>query len=356
VARPQHLSTSAPTHGFSPVPPLLESPAVGMVRGLVHAENWLSKECRRRNLRRIHAAAYVCVALLGTLGWSATQDGSIETSDKDIVERVVWGWFLVLWVLGLMPRALRALQYLEAPESHPTIERILRRGEDLASASARIQEELRSPVVKAGPWRATQRYLVYSSFFSFEVSRFDEIVWSYALDRHGSACFGFLSYRTVLAASKRDIEAMLTLASTAAPWAIHGANWQVVLFAGQYSEGDKFPDITWERQTHDVKVEINLTPEEAAAGVRRTVLVSYLAHCQICSTGDSARSSCHQCRGSNVDTQTHALRVDAPAGTQHGDRLVHPGQGIPATPYAGDLIVEFLVDPPIIPVAILKVG
>ena len=315
-------------------------------REAVHTDNWIWEECNTRSRRQfmVTGAFYFFAYKLVSARW-----GHIEPSD------LFWGAGLLLLGLVLTVNAVRAFRVWRKPETHPTIERILRRGDDLLRTSTRVLAELRQPIVKTWRWEATKTYLVKSTFLTFDVSRFDELVWicKQEVDRsawiiphpfgaYDEARFQFASHKLVLRASEKKVDAVLAHAVQVTPWAMYGDNRQVRRLFDQEGYENSAAN-TWKRAAHDMKAVLYLTEAEAAAGLERVLPVHYLAPCPICA---GANWSCAVCKGSGAAVLLRALSVAVPAGAERGYGMTYPGGGIPKTPYAdaGTLRVWFLIE------------
>jgi hypothetical protein len=278
----------------------------------------------------------------------------LDVDDDFFLSFLGLGLFVLVCGVGVIFKSVPVIRHWLKPESHPTIERIRQRGDDLKRTSTRVQEELQSPIVKTWRWTATQTYLVKSTVFSFDVSRFDELVWGckQAVKRRDwilpfgalyEARLAFPSHSLFLPARERQVDAVLAHAVNVTPWAMHGPARQVQLLYDQKVVTEPAEN-SWGRVSHDIKAEIYLTAEEAAAGVRRMVTCHYLIPCPQCHQPD--RESCYLCRGSGAAVIAAPYTFDVPAGAGRGSGMVLAGDGIPKTPYAeaGTLRIWFLIE------------
>ena len=318
----------------------------------MHTKNWALEQCRRRNLRHINLAAsfWLIVLVLATRDWSGF-------TPEDWFTAAFWGVFPAFWGLVMTREAMRALQYLRAPELHPTIDRLLRRGEDPDTLFMLLEQELRSPIVRSWGWKATPTFLVYSTYLSLEVHRWDELVWACGqtrfrwlwilpLGRWYGARLAFGLDQVILGGwlGKKKMQAILTHAAKKAPWALFGANQELLRLHG-VDEVDHLPHNTWERLTHDIKMLVFLTPEEVTQGVTKTVPVRCVAPCDVCV--ERPLGSCNVCLGSGAAILAVNLQIQIPTELPDDDILVFAGRGVAQTPRgaAGDLLVDVVVPP-----------
>jgi len=139
------------------------------------------------------------------------------------------------------------------------------------------------------------------------------------------------------------------------------------------------------RRGHDLEIATDITLEEAARGVEKTIILPRYEVCSICSgsgakpgtkkttcsqcrgegrtvvsngffqmaqtcsrcSGEGAitQSPCLQCRGEGRIKATHRIKVKIPAGVDNGSRLRVRGEGEAGTAARGDLYVVIEVQP-----------
>ena len=135
--------------------------------------------------------------------------------------------FVVFFIYGG-----RALHRWRDPSAHPAALRLASWG-DPTSTEMEIEREERAPRVKAGGWRLGDKYLVQSSFFHFDVLRFEDLVWGYKMvTRHSvnfiptgksfKATLVCVGGSAAIAASQKLVDRVLEHAGQRAPWAAFG--------------------------------------------------------------------------------------------------------------------------------------
>ena len=92
----------------------------------------------------------------------------------------------------------------------------------------------------------------------------------------------------------------------------------------------------------NVTVRLQLTLEDAVAGVEKTITYRQPAMCTSC-----GGAGCSHCKGSGEELHRQTTRVRVPAGVRDGSRVRVKGKGNPASGGrpAGDLNVEIAVQP-----------
>src|SRR6266550_3971647 len=85
----------------------------------------------------------------------------------------------ILFLLLFAWQALPALRAWRDPERHPLAKRIAQWGDPMGVAVG-AEQEFQNPLLtgKAG-WRFGSKYLVRSTFFTFNVLRFQDLMWGY---------------------------------------------------------------------------------------------------------------------------------------------------------------------------------
>jgi hypothetical protein len=142
--------------------------------------------------------------------------------------------FLLLFVWQALP-AWRAWR---DPEGHPVARRIAQWG-DPVGVAAIAEHEFDNPRLrgKAG-WRLGDKYLVRSSFFTFNLLRLQDVLWAYKkitkhsvnfIPTHKSyeaivACYGGTA---TIPGREKQVGELLAFVQQRAPWAIYGYSEQL---------------------------------------------------------------------------------------------------------------------------------
>jgi hypothetical protein len=127
---------------------------------------------------------------------------------------------------------LPAWRYARDPASHPTVKRVASWG-DLIGAAVEARREADAPRYKGGGWRVTDKYLVQSAFFAFDLLRLSDLLWAYKrVTKHSVnfiptgktyscvlACYGGTAEVT---GREKDMDALLAFAAERVPWAVFG--------------------------------------------------------------------------------------------------------------------------------------
>jgi uncharacterized protein DUF6709 len=136
--------------------------------------------------------------------------------------------FLVL----LVKYGLPAWRYARDVSSHPIVRRVTEWGDPLGSA-VEARREAASPRYKGGGWLVTDKYLIRSAVFAFDLLRLSDLLWAYKkVTKHrvnfiptGKSyacvlvCYGGAAEVT---GREKKVDEILTFAGARAPWAILG--------------------------------------------------------------------------------------------------------------------------------------
>ncbi len=138
--------------------------------------------------------------------------------------------FLLLFAWQAVP-AFRAWRN---PEGHPLARRIAKWGGDPMGVAVEAEREFDNPMLtaKAG-WRLGNKYLVRSSFFTFNVLRFQDVLWAYKkITKHSVnfiptgktyeaiiQCYGG---NATIPGKEKKVHELLEYVQQRAPWAIYG--------------------------------------------------------------------------------------------------------------------------------------
>jgi hypothetical protein len=137
--------------------------------------------------------------------------------------------FLVLFAWQAVP-AWRALR---DPERHPIAARIAAWGDPLAVA-LEAEREYKNPLLKCrAGWRFGKKYLVQSRFFTFNLLRFQDVLWGYKKITKHSVNFipTGKTYEAIVAcqggtatipAKEKMVHEILEFVQQRAPWAVFG--------------------------------------------------------------------------------------------------------------------------------------
>jgi len=240
---------------------------------------------------------------------------------------------LVIVIFLLARHGLPAWRYLHNPSSHPLVRRV-RSWPDPIGTMAAAQKEAGSFHYRGGAgWLVTDRFLVQSSFFSFDVFRIADLLWAYKKVTQHSVNFvpTRKTYETILVcyggaavipAPPEGAQAILAFVAARAPWARFGYTDDLAAdfkrdanaFAAAVemrrhsvrrgSGAERAPNAAAGRRVRgkDVEETIELMMDEARAGTRRRV-----------QAGDGS-----------------ILEVKVPAGVEFGTVLRLVGKGLPA--------------------------
>jgi Family of unknown function (DUF6709) len=138
---------------------------------------------------------------------------------------------LILAVL-LVKYGLPAWRYARDVSSHPVVRRVAAWGDPVGIA-VEARREAASPRYKGGGWRVTDKYVIRSAPFAFDLLRLSDLLWAYKRVTKHSVNFipTGKSYSGVLVCyggaaevtgRETNVDALLTFAGERAPWAIFG--------------------------------------------------------------------------------------------------------------------------------------
>lgn len=132
----------------------------------------------------------------------------------------------------LLKYGLPAWRYAQDVASHPVVKRLVEWGDPMGIA-IEARREADSPRYKGGGWRMTEKYLIRSAPFAFDLLRLSDLLWAYKKVTKHSVNFipTGKSYAGVLVCyggaaevtgKEKSVDAMLTCAAERAPWALFG--------------------------------------------------------------------------------------------------------------------------------------
>jgi hypothetical protein len=139
----------------------------------------------------------------------------------------------VLFLLLFVWQALPAWRAWRDPGGHPLAKRIAQWGDPLGVALA-AEHEFDNPLLKAkAGWRLGNKYLVRSTFFTFNVLRFQDVLWGYKkVTKHSVnfiptgktyeaivACYGGTA---TIPGKEKKVHELLAFVQQRAPWAMYG--------------------------------------------------------------------------------------------------------------------------------------
>jgi len=143
--------------------------------------------------------------------------------------------FLLLFVWQTLP-AWRAWRN---PERHPLWKRVAQWGGDPMGIALEAEHDYENSLMrgKAG-WRLGNKFLVRSTFFTFSLLRFHDVLWGYKkITRHSVnfiptgktyeaivACYGGTA---TIPGKEKKVNELLTFVQQRAPWAIYGYSDQL---------------------------------------------------------------------------------------------------------------------------------
>lgn len=155
----------------------------------------------------------------------------VDTESFRLPGYIAIGCMLVVAVL-LVKFGLPAWRYRQDVSSHPVVKRVATWGDPLGIA-LEARREADSPRYKGGGWLVTDKYLIRSTFFVFDVLRLSDLLWAYKkVTKHSVnfiptgktyacilACYGGSAEVT---GKEATVDAILRFANERAPWAIFG--------------------------------------------------------------------------------------------------------------------------------------
>lgn len=138
---------------------------------------------------------------------------------------------LILAVL-LIRYGRPAWRYAQDAASHPVVKRAASWG-DLIGTAVEARREADSPRYRGGGWRVTDKYLIQSAPFAFDLLRLSDLLWAYKkVTKHSVnfiptgktyacvlACYGGTAEVT---GREKDVDSLLSFAAERAPWAVFG--------------------------------------------------------------------------------------------------------------------------------------
>jgi hypothetical protein len=139
----------------------------------------------------------------------------------------------MLFVLLFVWQALPAWRAWRDPERHPLAKRIALWGDPIGVAAG-AEQEFDHPLLKAkGGWRLGNTYFTRSTFFTFDVLRFQDVLWGYKkITKHSVnfiptgksyeaivACYGGTA---TIPGKEKSVNDLLAFVQQRAPWAIYG--------------------------------------------------------------------------------------------------------------------------------------
>jgi len=137
--------------------------------------------------------------------------------------------FLVLFAWQAVP-AWRAWR---DPERHPLAKRIAQWGDPMGVAVG-AEQEFENPLLKGrAGWRFGSKYLVRSTFFTFNVLRFQDLMWGYKkVTKHSvnfiptgktyEAIVHCIGGTATIPGKEKKVHELLAFAQQRAPWAMYG--------------------------------------------------------------------------------------------------------------------------------------
>jgi hypothetical protein len=240
----------------------------------------------------------------------------------------------LLAVIFLLKRlAHPAWKYVNDPSSHPLVTRAKTWPDPIGTVASAQQEAGAVRYYGGAGWRVTDRFLIQSSFFRFNILRLADLLWAYKKVTQHSVNFipTRKTYETVLAcyggtavipADAAVAQLILAFAAERAPWAIVGYSDELAaafkkdssgfaatveqrrrggMRAGSAADGARGKPGGRRIRGMDVEETIELTFADARAGTRRSV-----------QAGDGS-----------------ILEVSIPAGVEFGSVLRLRGKGLP---------------------------
>ena len=143
---------------------------------------------------------------------------------------------------------LRNWRVAQDPSSDPVAKRLQAAG-DPVGLSAHAEQELKAPLFKAAPgWAITDRFVIKSTFFNFDVQRVEDVVWAYKKVIQRRVYFvpagksyqveiNFADGSASLQGSEPEVDRMLGALAERAPWALFGfAKDRETLFTGHRAD------------------------------------------------------------------------------------------------------------------------
>jgi len=139
----------------------------------------------------------------------------------------------VVFLLLFAWKAIPAWRVMRDPEHDPLARRIASWGDPVAVA-VEAEREWENPLLKAkAGWRFGNKYLMHSRFFTFDLLRFQDVLWAYKkITKHSvnfiptgktyEAIVNCYSGTATIPAKEKRVQELLEFAQQRAPWAIFG--------------------------------------------------------------------------------------------------------------------------------------
>jgi len=139
----------------------------------------------------------------------------------------------VVFLLLFAWKALPAWRALRDPERDPLAQRIAKWG-DQVGVAVEAEREWENPMLRANAgWRFGNKYLMHSRFFTFDVLRFQDVLWAYKkVTKHSvnfiptgktyEAIVNCYGGTATIPAKEKKVHELLEFAQQRAPWAVHG--------------------------------------------------------------------------------------------------------------------------------------
>ena len=139
----------------------------------------------------------------------------------------------IVFLLLFAWQALPAFRAWRDPQRHPLAVRIAQWGDPM-SVAVEAEREFDNPLLKAkAGWRLGSKYFVRSSFFTFNVLRFQDVLWAYKkVTKHSHnfiptgktyeaiiRCYGGSA---TIPGKEKKVHELLEFVQQRAPWAIYG--------------------------------------------------------------------------------------------------------------------------------------
>lgn len=136
--------------------------------------------------------------------------------------------FLFFYLRAVLP----AWRQMRDPSSAPVSKRIERWG-NLAMLSPGLQREFSSSQQKLGGWTFAENHLIRSGWLSFDVFRYEDLLWAYKqvtkrrvyfipVTTGVAAKLHFVDGQASIQAAEKNLDAVLTTICDRVPWAIYG--------------------------------------------------------------------------------------------------------------------------------------
>jgi hypothetical protein len=139
----------------------------------------------------------------------------------------------VVFVLLFAWKALPAWRALRDPQRDPLFKRVAAWGDPMATALA-AEHEWENPMLKAkAGWRLGNKYLMHARFFTFDLLRFDDVLWGYKkITKHSvnfiptgktyEAIVNCYGGTATIPGNEKRVHELLEFTQQRAPWAIYG--------------------------------------------------------------------------------------------------------------------------------------